>query len=279
MTDPRIAPVEDSLESFARALATSPLLTAGPERDVVTYHLDRPFPLFNAISGARFAPGTVEQRAREVVAPYLTRGLPCLWWATPSGHAAELEPVLTGLGFASEPVPGMYVDLDGPVDPRLPDDTTIDAVGSDRLDDLLPVFLDGYGIPHDFAPEFGTLFEELVGGHGMLHVLASVDGRPLAGGSAWFTGDTAGLYNISTLEEARGRGLGYAVTAALMNLARDRGCTHAVLHASEMGRPVYERLGFVEVCQVPQFVWMPPEPDAEPHATDESGRHAVRTGV
>ena len=43
-----------------------------------------------------------------------------------------------------------------------------------------------------------------------------------------------------------------------MDLGRERGCTHAVLHASDLGRPVYERLGFVEVCQVPQYVWLPP---------------------
>jgi hypothetical protein len=51
-----------------------------------------------------------------------------------------------------------------------------------------------------------------------------------------------------------------------MNLSGEHGCTHAVLHASEMGLPVYERLGFVEVCRVPQFVWMPTEAegDAEP---------------
>ena len=48
-----------------------------------------------------------------------------------------------------------------------------------------------------------------------------------------------------------------------MNLARERGCTHAVLHASEMGLPVYERLGFVEVCRVPQFVWAPTEPEGD----------------
>ena len=161
MTDPRIAPVEDNLESFAGALATSDLLTRGPEPDVVTYHLDRPFPLFNAIVAARFAPGTVEERARQVIAPYLERGLPFMWWTTPSSHAAELEPVLTELGFAMESIPGMYVDLDGPVDPRLPDGVTIEPVDASRLDELLPVFLDGYGIPHDFAPEFATLFEVL----------------------------------------------------------------------------------------------------------------------
>jgi len=262
MTDPRIAPVEDNLESFARALAASDLLIAGHEPDVVTYHLDRPFPLFNAISAARFAPGTVETRAREVIAPYLERGLPFLWWTTPSGHAAELEPLLTGLGFVSEPVPGMYVALDGPVHPRLPEGVTIEPVGVSRLDDIVGVFLDGFGIPQDFAPEFATLYAALLE-EGLVHVLATLDGRPVAGGSVWPTGSTAGVYNISTLEESRGRGIGYAVTAALMNLGRESGCDHAVLHASESGRPVYERLGFTEVCQVPQLVWIPADPAAD----------------
>ena len=263
MTDPRTAPVEDSLESFVRAVATSDLVTTGSEPDVVTYHLDRPFPLFNVISGARFAPGTVEERARSVIAPYLHRGLPFMWWTTPSSHADELAPLLTELGLAMESVPGMYVGLDGLVDPRLPDGVTIEPVDASRLGELLPVFLDGYGIPHEFAPEFAALFEVLLASGDLIHVLAFVDGLPVAGGSAWVTEDTAGLYNISTLEVWRGRGLGYAVTAALMNLARERGCTHAVLHASEMGLPVYERLGFVEVCRVPQFVWAPTEPEGD----------------
>ena len=93
----------------------------------------------------------------------------------------------------------------------------------------------------------------------LLNVMATVDGRPAATATAWVTGTTLGLYNIATLEELRGRGLGYAVTARLMDLGRERGCTDAVLHATEQGRPVYERLGFTAVCDVPQYVWMPPD--------------------
>ena len=144
--------------------------------------------------------------------------------------------------------------------------SSIEPVGASRLDELLRVFLEGFEIPEDFAPEFAALYSALLD-DGLLHVLATLDGHPVAGGSVWVTGSTAGLYNISTLEQSRGRGIGYAVTAALMNLGRDLGCTHAVLHASESGRPVYERLGFTEVCQVPQFVWMPPSLEPAPESS------------
>jgi ribosomal protein S18 acetylase RimI-like enzyme len=89
------------------------------------------------------------------------------------------------------------------------------------------------------------------------HVLAYVDGTPAGAGSLFVTGGTAGIYNVATLAAARGRGVGHAVTAWLMNDARARGCTDAILHASDAGQRLYERLGFSRVCTVPQYVWMP----------------------
>jgi ribosomal protein S18 acetylase RimI-like enzyme len=100
-------------------------------------------------------------------------------------------------------------------------------------------------------------------------VLALVDGAPAGGGSLWVTGRSAGLYNIGTLEAARGRGVGTAVTAALVERARGLGCTEVVLHATAAGLGVYRRLGFTVVCSVSQHLWVPPG----------AGRHAVRTDV
>ena len=92
-----------------------------------------------------------------------------------------------------------------------------------------------------------------------MHLLAWDGDRAVGCGTVFLDAGTAGVYNIAVLESARGRGIGYAVTAALMNVGVAAGCTNAVLHASELGRPVYERLGFEEVCQTPQWIWMPPE--------------------
>ena len=260
MTDPRIAPVEDNLESFARALAASDLLIAGLEPDVVTYHLDRPFPLFNAISAARFAPGTVETRAREVIAPYLERGLPFLWWATPSGHAAELEPLLTGLGFVSEPVPGMYVALDGPVD-AAPAGGRHDRAGRRRaVSTTSSVSSSRASASPRTSRRSSRRSTRLCSRSGL---------RPRPGdprrspGRRWFRVahrvHRRGLQHLDSRGGPRPR----------HRVRRDGGVDeprprarvhHAVLHASESGRPVYERLGFAEVCQVPQLVWMPTDP-------------------
>jgi predicted acetyltransferase len=63
----------------------------------------------------------------------------------------------------------------------------------------------------------------------------------------------AGIYNVATLEAARGRGMGAAMTAKPLLDAADLGYGIGVLQSSEMGYRVYERLGFEHVCQIGNF--------------------------
>jgi GNAT superfamily N-acetyltransferase len=50
---------------------------------------------------------------------------------------------------------------------------------------------------------------------------------------------------LGVTPEARRRGLGAALTEAAVRWLRNRGATTILLYATEAGRPVYERLGFV----------------------------------
>lgn len=81
------------------------------------------------------------------------------------------------------------------------------------------------------------------------------DGRPAAAAQLVLAGDAgAGIYFVATREEARGRGLGTAVTAAAVNAALAAGARAVALQASPMGLPVYERMGFVRVSYYRTFV-------------------------
>jgi predicted acetyltransferase len=70
------------------------------------------------------------------------------------------------------------------------------------------------------------------------------DGEPVVSGLGWRTGRTIGVYSIATIESARRRGFGAAMTVRIMADGVAAGCDVAVLQASELGRPIYERLGF-----------------------------------
>ena len=72
--------------------------------------------------------------------------------------------------------------------------------------------------------------------------------------AALFVGaGVAGIYNVCTVPEARGRGIAGAVTAAALDEGAARGCRLAVLGSSEMGYPVYRRLGFRDVSRLRSY--------------------------
>lgn len=75
-------------------------------------------------------------------------------------------------------------------------------------------------------------------------VLALTDGQPAACAMAMLSHGIAGLYWVGTLESHRGRGLGETVTAAVTNASFDMGARAVTLQASEMGEPIYSRMGY-----------------------------------
>ena len=62
-----------------------------------------------------------------------------------------------------------------------------------------------------------------------------------------------GIFNVSTLEHARRRGLGTALTALLVHEAAARGATTATLQSTEMAERVYAGVGFRDLGRFLEF--------------------------
>lgn len=211
------------------------------------------FPLFNLVAGARLDPNGAGEVAVEVAGEFIARGLPWMWWTTPSHTSQELEDALIGLGLVAADTPGMHAELDSV--PAA--EASLEAVEVSVDDpDFGRVFIEGFGLPEFVLEPLQDLLR-LFETEEQVAVLVRADGRPAGVASGLFLGDTIGIYNVTTLDEHRGRGVGSAATAAVMRAGAERGCTNAILHSSEMGRGVYHRLGFREVCATTQWVWEP----------------------
>lgn len=62
--------------------------------------------------------------------------------------------------------------------------------------------------------------------------------------------DIAGIHQVGTLKEYRGKGFGTALTKKAFYDAKLKGCKFGVLQASEMGKKVYSKVGLTECCKI-----------------------------
>ncbi len=84
--------------------------------------------------------------------------------------------------------------------------------------------------------------ETVVAGGGLQ--LRQIAPRPDEGGNLLKPGPQGLIVNVYTENEWRRSGLGELVLNSITEWARANGVVSLVLHASSMGRPLYERLGF-----------------------------------
>jgi GNAT superfamily N-acetyltransferase len=85
-------------------------------------------------------------------------------------------------------------------------------------------------------------------------VVARLNGEDVAVALAFEHEGDCGVYNVETLEHARRRGLGTALTALLLHDARDRGCQTASLQATPMAEHVYAAVGFRDLGRILEYV-------------------------
>ena len=87
------------------------------------------------------------------------------------------------------------------------------------------------------------------------HVLvARLDGENVASAMAFDHGSDCGIYNVGTMEHARRRGLGTALTALHVHDALARGCQTASLQSTEMAERVYAAVGFRDLGRILEYV-------------------------
>lgn len=172
-------------------------------------------------------------------------GVPWLLWVR-DGVDDELLAAgrQAGLRDAGGP-PGMVM-AQVPDPPPLPAGLEIETVAdAAALADHWDVVARGYGMPREIATRLVT--ERTIADPAFAVLLGRVGGEPVSTAILSVTGRTAGVYTVGTPPEHRRRGYGAALTWAVVEEGRRRGCDHAALQASADGRPVYAAMGFADI--------------------------------
>jgi len=220
---------------------------------------DIPFPLFNSVMRANLLPDAMNDAIDAAISRCRSNNVPMLWWTGPSTQPTDLGTQLSAHGFLCSNVPGMAADLNSlPENLNLPEDLVIKRVENDEdLEIWCNILCAAFGMP-DFV---GTAFFNFSRSIGFdpqspySNYLGLIKDEVVSTASLLLGAGVAGIYNVATLESARKKGVGTAMTLASLLHARSLGYRVGVLHSSDMGFKLYSDLGFQEYCKISQYVW------------------------
>jgi GNAT superfamily N-acetyltransferase len=165
-------------------------------------------------------------------------------------EASDLRRAASALGLApGGRLPCFALEPRSIPDP--PADLTIEPVDAGRLEAFWQATELGFEMPRSIVE---VVFPAAVlEADAVRAFVGTFHGSPVATSIAVRTADTIGIYSVATAPGARGRGIGTAMTWHLLRDA-DPGWRVAVLQASDMGRPIYERMGFSLVREFDEYM-------------------------
>jgi len=181
------------------------------------------------------------------------------WLAGEGVPATEIKKYLVahGLTFSESFATEMGADLMlVPEELPLPTGLKILLVEDEEtLKQWIHVASIGFGVREEFEKVWYDFFVEAVFDMRFRTYLAILNGLPVGTSQLFLSAGVAGIYNVTCIAEARGQGIGAAITLAPLLKAREMGYQVAILQASRLGYNIYRRLGFQDFGKLSVYLW------------------------
>jgi N-acetylglutamate synthase len=198
-----------------------------------------PLDFFNGVIVESEPCTAIADSIREVEAA----GVPCGVHLRAGRRHDEVDADLAQLGFTSRrPLPGMTSAPDELTDVRV-DGLTIDRAGDEAaLAEAAHVAATGFAAPVEaLKPLYAAGVLSL---DGFAVYLGRVAGEAVTTGMGYRLGREVAIFSVATPPEHRRRGYGGAISAHAARMGFEQGADLAWLQTSDLGEPVYRRLGF-----------------------------------
>ena len=216
-------------------------------------------PLFNRILKTNLSIEEIDQKIQETIDYFELKSLPFYWQVDPQSRPKDLADRLEKAGLERRESPGMAIEIENLVVPQEPEGFRYErATSPEKIEEYAKLLVKAYGMP-EFGWDFLVdCFTKIGAVEDFQHYIGYLDDKPVGTSSILYAVGVAGLYNVSTLPEARGKRVGSVMSAVPFADAVDRGYKIGILHSTRMGYNVYRRLGFQEICKLIRYRLNPP---------------------
>jgi hypothetical protein len=241
--------IEDNLFELFRAIGRLPGGELEENDELIWFRTGLPSQFFNGVARTRGVAVTgVVERFSE----------PFSWWTGPQSSPRDLDDRLVSAGLTTieRDAPGMAmplaeIDQERAFPPSVEVAPVADEAGIELWGRL---FSEAHAIPRSAGRSWVDAARRLrFADLPWTYWIASLDGDPAGIGLSYLGAGVVGIYGIGTLESARRRGVGSALTLVPMLAAHEAGYAAAILQSTPDGALVYPRLGFRTYCTVSRF--------------------------
>ena len=215
---------------------------------------------FNGVVRAQLSEAHADQVIDEVTVRFRERDIPHLWFLNEDSRPANLEQLLLAHGWVRlRQGVGMAIDLSAvtspfPSPPNLSIERVVDEEGVALWGTFHRYLEDDQ---RDEPREQLYISLGLDGDQPLRHYVARLDGEPVGGLSLFLGREAAGIYNVEVAPAKQRRGVGTAMTRAVLEEASKLGYRVGVVGPTPESRSMYERLGFVLHQQALPMYWYP----------------------
>lgn len=267
------AAVQENLFALFRVMAEALPGSEIVETDKISYHLTTPTnPMFKGVWRSHLSGDEADTIIAETIAWFKARQAPFFfWWTGPDSAPDNLADRLLAHGLIDlaedtslpelQGAPCMVADLDQLDEGLLhqtPPGFTIEEVRDEvALQAFKQVLIEGYDIPELMADGWVQASTQVgIGQTPWKLYLGRLDGTPVASSIILNGAGVSGLYGIATTPAARRQGIGAAITVKPLLDARANGFRYGVLWSTQMGMPLYQRLGFrLTNGRINRYLW------------------------
>ena len=272
--------VFENLYALFRAMANS--LPEGQlvEQEELSRHLTFPTnPMFKGVWKTHLPADEADAAIDDAIAWFKEQSAPYFfWWTGGDSSPSDLEERLAKRGLISmveqtqelakgilstqQGSPCMVAELGSlneSVLTQTPEGFLIKEIEDEsELYDFKKVFVETYEIPEWAGQAWVDATLRIgIGKTPWRLFVGYLNNEPLATNLLFNGGGVASVYAIATIPSARGQGIGAAITLKPLLEARDQqGYHYAVLFSTEMGIPVYQRIGFrLTDIRINRYLW------------------------
>ncbi len=218
--------------------------------------------ILNGVSGAILPEERLDTLLDAILGRFKAQAAPMIWWIGPSTRPDDLGARLEahGLTYSGE-TPGMAAEIGAlsPAEAAIPALSVAPATSEGDLAEWARITTRGFGFPEDVTPALAEMAMRhcIRDNPQWAYCLARLSGQPVATASVFLYAGVAGVYCVATLPEARRRGIGAEITRLALQRAGEQGYRVGILQSSDMGFPVYCRLGFQTRLMFRLYAWTP----------------------